>query len=234
MLEGELDKIHDFQKAKVCLLPTLRRLSHKILSCPVQTTELSNRIKIAEKQVKKLVSDEFSTTPSTPSPTLRRVQQPAVPDSEDPEASRKRDSLEQDGGSDDDDSEDEGDTLATDDDSTQSLDALSEQFHFLEEEVANLVADVHDLALYTKLNITGFMKILKVPISLFSAFFRIHQGHLRVETRRTWPHPTHVCLFINPVHASCRSKPRLPLPRPLFRTTSRSALSISTTGTQSS
>ena len=25
-----------------------------------------------------------------------------------------------------------------------------------------LVADVHDLALYTKLNITGFMKILKV------------------------------------------------------------------------
>ncbi|KAH9928705.1 VTC domain-containing protein [Fomitopsis serialis] len=31
----------------------------------------------------------------------------------------------------------------------------------LEEEVATLVADVHDLALYTKLNITGFMKILK-------------------------------------------------------------------------
>jgi SPX domain protein involved in polyphosphate accumulation len=28
--------------------------------------------------------------------------------------------------------------------------------------VATLVADVHDLALFTKLNITGFMKILKV------------------------------------------------------------------------
>ncbi|KNZ81814.1 Vacuolar transporter chaperone 4 [Termitomyces sp. J132] len=37
----------------------------------------------------------------------------------------------------------------------------SDHFHGLEEEVANLVADVHDLALYTKLNITGFMKILK-------------------------------------------------------------------------
>ncbi|KAI9458775.1 SPX-domain-containing protein [Russula earlei] len=138
MLEGELDKIHDFQKAK--------------------TAELSNRIKIAGKKVKKLVSEEFTATPS---PTQRRAPEPSAPDGEDPEASRKRDSLAQDGGSDDDDTDDEGDTLATDDDSTQSLDALEEQFRFLEEEVATLVADVHDLALYTKLNITGFMKILK-------------------------------------------------------------------------
>lgn len=43
-----------------------------------------------------------------------------------------------------------------------SVDALEDQFLSLEEEVATLVADVHDLALYTKLNITGFMKILKV------------------------------------------------------------------------
>lgn len=43
-----------------------------------------------------------------------------------------------------------------------SIDALEDQFVALEEEVATLVADVHDLALYTKLNITGFMKILKV------------------------------------------------------------------------
>ena len=125
-----------------------------------QTTELSNRIKIAEKQVKKLVSDDFATTPS---PTQRHVLGSSVPDREDPEASRKRDTLHQDGGSDDDDTDDddEGTTL-TDDGSAQSLDALEEQFHFLEEEVATLVADVHDLALYTKLNITGFMKILKV------------------------------------------------------------------------
>ncbi|KAH9995669.1 SPX-domain-containing protein [Russula compacta] len=138
LLEGELDKIHDFQKAK--------------------TAELSNRIKIAEKQVKKLVSEDLTATPS---PTRRRVLDLSAPDGEDPEASRKRDTLHQDGGSDDDDTDDEGDTLATDDDSTQSLDALEEQFRLLEEEVATLVADVHDLALYTKLNITGFMKILK-------------------------------------------------------------------------
>jgi SPX domain protein involved in polyphosphate accumulation len=43
-----------------------------------------------------------------------------------------------------------------------SLDGFEDRFHALEGEVANLVADVHDLALYTKLNITGFMKILKV------------------------------------------------------------------------
>ncbi len=42
------------------------------------------------------------------------------------------------------------------------MDALEDRFMALEEEVATLVADVHDLALYTKLNITGFMKILKV------------------------------------------------------------------------
>ena len=132
---------------------------------PTKTLELSNRIKIAEKQVRKLVSEEFATTPS---PTRRRTLDPSAPDSEDPEATRKRDTLEQDGGSDDDDTDNEGDTL-TDDESSQSLDALEEQFRLLEEEVATLVADVHDLALYTKLNITGFMKILKVPICLFNS-----------------------------------------------------------------
>ncbi|KAI0303588.1 SPX-domain-containing protein [Multifurca ochricompacta] len=151
MLEGELDKIHDFQKMK--------------------TAELSNRIKIAEKQVRKLVSDEFTITSS---PTRRRAPEPSAPDFEDPEARRKRDTLEQDAGSDDDDTDDEHDTLATDDESTQSVDALEEQFRFLEEEVATLVADVHDLALYTKLNITGFMKILKkqTPTPLTQTFIQ--------------------------------------------------------------
>jgi SPX domain protein involved in polyphosphate accumulation len=45
---------------------------------------------------------------------------------------------------------------------------------YLEEEVANLVADVHDLALYTKLNITGFMKILKVRDSVDQCAVLIH------------------------------------------------------------
>ena len=59
---------------------------------------------------------------------------------------------------DDDDTDDESDV--------QSIDALEDQFLLLEEEVATLVADVHDLALFTKLNITGFMKILKVCSSI--------------------------------------------------------------------
>ena len=42
--------------------------------------------------------------------------------------------------------------------------SLDERFHGLEEEVATLVADVHDLALYTKLNFTGFIKIIKVSV----------------------------------------------------------------------
>lgn len=50
-----------------------------------------------------------------------------------------------DAGSDDDDDEDEqGDSDAN------SSEAVEEQFRRLEEEVATLVADVHDLALYTK------------------------------------------------------------------------------------
>lgn len=39
--------------------------------------------------------------------------------------------------------------------------SYDEKFKDLEEEVATLVADVHDLALYTKLNFTGFVKIVK-------------------------------------------------------------------------
>ena len=54
-------------------------------------------------------------------------------------------------------SDDDGDLEDMD-----SFEELEDLFHSLEEEVATLVADVHDLALYTKLNITGFLKILKV------------------------------------------------------------------------
>lgn len=69
-------------------------------------------------------------------------------------------------GSDDDD-DDDG---IIDHGDERSLEEIEEHFHLLEEEVANLVADVHDLALYTKLNITGFMKILKVR-RLHAKFF---------------------------------------------------------------
>ena len=122
-------------------------------SCVVilQTSELSRRIREAEKDVQRLVAEELSPgePPSHPS------------SSPDPESLQvQRDSYAHDGGSDDDITDDEGEH------SDDSYDALEERFHGLEEEVAILVADVHDLALYTKLNITGFMKILKASCSV--------------------------------------------------------------------
>lgn len=59
-----------------------------------------------------------------------------------------------DGGSDDDDDDDE-------EGSTMSEGDVEERFREFEDEVAVLVADVHDLALFTKLNFTGFQKIVK-------------------------------------------------------------------------
>jgi hypothetical protein len=95
--------------------------------------------------VKRLVVQEQEQGPSKR--TSRVVDTEGQQEEHDPYA--------HDGGSDDDLSDDE------EDDSDNSYDALEDRFHSLEEEVAILVADVHDLALYTKLNITGFMKILK-------------------------------------------------------------------------
>lgn len=65
----------------------------------------------------------------------------------------------------------------------ESYDSLEESFHALEEKVATLVADVHDLALYTKLNITGFMKILKVGCCSYEPSFIADFDHGFVETR---------------------------------------------------
>ncbi|KAK0500451.1 VTC domain-containing protein [Armillaria luteobubalina] len=130
-LEKELDKIHDFQKEKA--------------------SELSCRIRDAEIDVKRLVEDETSYSVDHQRQATTKDELSQRPD---PEA-QQREPYEEDAGSDDD---DETNEELTDD---ESYDALENRFHGLEEEVANLVADVHDLALYTKLNITGFMKILK-------------------------------------------------------------------------
>ncbi|KAG6329378.1 hypothetical protein ID866_9712, partial [Astraeus odoratus] len=120
MLKRELDKVHDFQKQK--------------------TAELSNRIRDAERDVKRLVAQQEASKHSS---------EPSVSD---PESHSARPSdYGPDEGSDDD-----GDLEEMD-----SCEDLEDLFHALEEEVATLVADVHDLALYTKLNITGFLKILK-------------------------------------------------------------------------
>lgn len=117
-----------------------------LLTHVLQTSELSRRIREAEKDVQRLVAEELieeerkSRSPST------------LGDAENQQQPRD---YAHDAGSDDDLSDGE-------EDEDESLDALEDRFHGLEEEVAILVADVHDLALYTKLNITGFMKILKV------------------------------------------------------------------------
>ncbi|KAJ7679042.1 VTC domain-containing protein [Mycena polygramma] len=129
LLEKELDKIHDFQKSK--------------------TTELAQRIRDAEKDVKRLVVEDAELHQEE---SHHRHHQSSA----DPET-QLRDDYGLDEGSDDESDSDEDISSM----GAESFDALEERFHGLEEEVANLVADVHDLALYTKLNITGFMKILK-------------------------------------------------------------------------
>jgi len=62
------------------------------------------------------------------------------------------DHQDEDGGSDDEDDDGED---------GMSEGSIEERFRELEEEVSVLVADVHDLALFTKLNFTGFVKIVK-------------------------------------------------------------------------
>jgi len=47
------------------------------------------------------------------------------------------------------------------DSDSDETDHFEERFQDLEEQLANVIADVHDLALFTKLNYTGFLKIVK-------------------------------------------------------------------------
>lgn len=62
---------------------------------------------------------------------------------------------EADGGSDDE-----------DDDMSMTEESYDEQFAQLEEESRMLVSDVHELAQFTKLNFTGFIKIVKVGVKV--------------------------------------------------------------------
>jgi SPX domain protein involved in polyphosphate accumulation len=72
---------------------------------------------------------------------------------------------------DDDEDDDDDDRHHADDDDAMSEASYDEKFKELEEEVATLVADVHDLALYTKLNFTGFVKIVKVSYNWVGRVF---------------------------------------------------------------
>ncbi|BEI80599.1 hypothetical protein CcaverHIS002_0111280 [Cutaneotrichosporon cavernicola] len=110
--------------------------------------EINLRIDKLEKEVYDLVAkataeDSGDDVSSDEPPTEREVE--AQVDSY----------VDEDGGSDDDDDD------RDEDDEPMSLDDIEERFKELEEEVAVLVADVHDLALFTKLNFTGFIKIVK-------------------------------------------------------------------------
>ncbi|KAL5504153.1 VTC4 [Sanghuangporus vaninii] len=143
MLEVELDKIHDFQKHK--------------------TTELARRISSAEERVHRLVKEEEAYHASFNAPNGTQIQphtgtRNGYGTMNDIEGQRRRVDADE-VGSDDGSDEDSGDD--DDRESGKSSDTFEEQFRWLEEEVATLVADVHDLTLYSKLNLTGFMKILK-------------------------------------------------------------------------
>jgi SPX domain protein involved in polyphosphate accumulation len=43
----------------------------------------------------------------------------------------------------------------------QNSDSVEEDFDLLEEDLSDIIADVHDLAKFTQLNYTGFQKIIK-------------------------------------------------------------------------
>jgi SPX domain protein involved in polyphosphate accumulation len=164
LLEKELDKIHDFQQAKVRPSRDLLDSASHTWATFAQTSELSRRIRDAERDVKRLVSEEHDDD-------SREHEHGHDHDAEGQPNGHHDPNLTQDAGSDDEDGDD------SDEDASgvlESVDSLEDRFHALEEEVATLVADVHDLALYTKLNITGFMKILKVcsrsSLCLLSAY----------------------------------------------------------------
>ena len=139
-----------------------------------QARELSRRIREAESAVKTLVEEEADLTAQGHGHGSRHANGSSSRATDDTEAQEEHGNDADEGSDDDDESVGHGDD-------EHSLDEIEEQFHLLEEEVANLVADVHDLALYTKLNVTGFMKILKVRgshVGLFGIFISF------TETRR--------------------------------------------------
>jgi vacuolar transporter chaperone complex subunit 4 len=104
------------------------------LNVALEVAELSKRINDAETAVKRVVSDYEEEEHHEPSPADHN---------RDIESGIPSDviSAADDAGSDDD-----------DDDDAVSLLGLEDEFRRLEEEVATLVADVHDLALYTKVH----------------------------------------------------------------------------------
>ena len=150
-----------------------------------QARELSHRIREAENAVKALVEEEAELTAEGDGHGSRHTNGSSSRATHDAEAQEAHGNDADEGSDDDDESVGHGDD-------ERSLEEIEEHFHLLEEEVANLVADVHDLALYTKLNVTGFMKILKVSaprIDIFGAVILIRRRNMTLVplTRRLHP-----------------------------------------------
>ncbi|PWN92510.1 putative VTC4-vacuolar transporter chaperone [Acaromyces ingoldii] len=132
-LRKELDKVYDFQKLKV--------------------TELSERIRKAQSEVHLLVSSRTSSASS-----LSRGDGSSHAGSDHAAGTNGE------GAAGHDDAVYAEDDVGTDDEfdsDTDDSDAYEERFLELEERLAVIIADVHDLALFTKLNYTGFHKIVK-------------------------------------------------------------------------
>jgi len=53
------------------------------------------------------------------------------------------------------------DAVARSQQAPQEADSFEEDFDLLEEDLSDIIADVHDLAKFTQLNYTGFQKIIK-------------------------------------------------------------------------
>lgn len=112
-----------------------------------QAAELSERINKAEESTKHLVSDSEEDADAHHHEEQTNVQPSTNNIHGDVEAALHSNvvSVTDDAGSDDDIEDHESDGY--------SADALEEHFRELEEEVAILVADIHDLALYTKVSL---------------------------------------------------------------------------------
>ncbi|WFD43889.1 vacuolar transporter chaperone [Malassezia psittaci] len=138
-LRQELDKVYSFQKSKV--------------------SELTGRIEQVNNEVNQLLASRHGSSSGlqgAKSPTSPAATPSSRPDNQLPSSSSNdvhRDVMYQardNAGSDDE--------LDSDNDDS---DATEDRFLDLEEQLASIIADVHDLALFTKLNYTGFLKIVK-------------------------------------------------------------------------
>lgn len=153
-------------------------------------SELSRRIRDAERSVKRLVADYDEEHDEHGD----FVHHHETTDVESGRHNHSGASVADDGGSDDDD--DDRDPIDYDSDEPHSLEAIEEEFRQLEDEVATLVADVHDLALYTKVSLISFplrpermlINSLLVFIAQLYWVYEDHEGmiYLPLPVVRAW------------------------------------------------